>query len=434
MKPKINNIAAFTLFILGLSVSHIVLADSKTDVKTGGLNAIDDAADTDKRFWFKLNGQIKGDMTFYSGDTKDTRPSRPLRATNTTFASGSFLRALELNFNGGLGKDLSYMITLAAEGRENIDINDAYIKYTGLAKNVHIFIGQVPMPYGFENSTSGKWISFLERTMPTADFSTTFRLGAMVNAWGEMFAGTVALTQPKFRTRNTIANNNTIAGSMIEKSDRIGAAGRFIFSPVHTQVNGYHKVYHLSVGIRYQDEFDSFNGVPVNNVRFRARPEARTGNTPFILDTGPFRAKNYMVYSSEAAWISGPFTLQAEYGQGHVRRDHLLGNPIFRGWYAQASYILTGESRVYNFPTGTLGRIIPKSPCGAWEIAVRRSYLNLNSLEINGGIAYNTGFALGWYADSNVRIFGNYIRSNFHPRGERKRIINIFGMRCQIVF
>ncbi len=434
MKSKtLKNLTAFTMLITGLSVSSTLIAEAKTDAKTGGLNVVHDANDPDKRFWFKVNGQIKADMTAFTGDTQDLRPIRVTRGTNTTLASGAYLRALELNFNGGLGKDLSYMLTLAAENARNIDINDAYIKYTGLAKNVHIMVGQVPMPYGFESSTSAKWISFLERSMPTAEFSSTFRLGAMVNAWGEVLAGSVAITQPKFRT------NNSIDDQALGKSDRLGLASRFIYSPIHTQENGYHKVLHFSVGYRFQDEFDSFNRKRINNFRARVRPEGRIGDTPFILNTGPFNAKNYAVYSGEFAYISGPFTFQAEYGQQHIRRDNyaplnIRGNLIFNGWYMQMSYILTGESRVYNFPTGTLGRIIPKDPCGAWEIAVRRSYANLNSREIYGGVAYNTGIALGWYADSNIRIYGNYIRSNFHLRGEGKRVVNIFGMRCQVVF
>lgn len=414
------------LLLSNLLGSNAVLADM-AKVKTGGL-LVSDPADNDNKYWFQINGQIKADFTNFSGDTRDTRKIKTLPLTN--FPSGTNLRALELSFNGGLGKDLSYMITLATEGNfatrniREIDINDFYLKYTGFAKNIHVFVGQVPMPYGFENSTSAKWISFLERSMPTADLSSSFRLGGMVNIWSEMFAACIAITQPKFAT------NNSIADRAIGKSDRIGSASRFIFSPVHTK----DKVYHLSVGLRYQDEFDSYLGRPVSNTRFRVRPEGRARQTPFILDTGPFRSKYYMIYSSEAAWINGPFTLQAEYGVANIRREHLLGQVAFKGWYVQASYILTGESRTYNFPNGTLGRIVPKSPCGAWEVAIRRSYLNMNSHDIRGGIGYNTGIALGWYADSNVRIFGNYIRSNLHPKGECKRVLNIFGMRCQVVF
>ena len=421
MKYKATvSVVGCLLLLTSLFGSHAALATDAANAKTGGLSVFD-PDDSDKKFWFKVNGLIRADATAFSGDTQDTRTIKtPL---STTFANGSYLRSLEVNFNGGLGKDLSYSLTASAEGR-NVEINDAYIKYTGLAEKVHVMLGQVPMPYGFENSTSGKWISFLERSMPTAELSTTFRLGAMVTAWSDMFAGNLAITQPKFHT------NNSLADQAIGKSDRLGGASRFIFSPVHTKDT----VYHLSVGVRYQDEFESYQGKPVNNVRFRVRPEVSGRNTPYILNTGAFNAKSYVVYSTEAAWVSGPFTLQAEYGQANVRRNPLLGNPKFKGWYVQASYILTGESRAYNFPTGTLGRVVPKSPCGAWEVAVRRSYANLNSHEIHGGIGYNTGIALGWYAEDSVRIFGNYIRSNLHPRGEDKRVLNIFGLRCQIVF
>lgn len=423
---KITSLTSIVLMTT-LFNANTLLAGETANAKAGGLSVYN-SDDKEEKYWFKVNGQIKADNTYFFGDTRDTR--RPPRVPDTNFVNGANLRAAELNFSGGLGKDLSFALGFSTGGNE-IEIEDAYLEYKGLAKNVIIKVGQVPMPYGFENTTSAKWISFLERSLPTVDFSSTFRLGALVTVWNEMFSANVAFTQPKFAARLGTDNDLPIIG----KRDNLGMASRFIFSPVHTSEGGYHKAYHFSIGIRYQDAVttDIF-GRPFRDLRFRTRPEARTRHTPFILDTGPFVGKYYMVYSGEAAYISGPLTLQGEYGLAHVERPSPLHNVDFSGWYVQASYILTGESRVYNYPTGTLGRIIPKSPCGAWEVAVRHSYLNLNSFDINGGVGHNTGVSLGWYADNNIRIMGNYIYSKQHPRGERKRIIHILGMRFQVVF
>lgn len=430
-RRSITNLSTLILLFSGLTSSHTALATMQVSNKTGGL-IVTDSDDPENKYWMKINGQIKADATLFGGDTKDLNRTN---SRNTYLPSGTNIRALELNFNGGLGHNLSYTFGLSTDARglerlHQIEVDDAYIEYSDPKQNWRIKVGQVPMPYGFENSISSKWISFLERSMPTTDLSSSFRLGVMGNAWTDVFSAHLAITEPKFRAHRPL-RLLPIEG----ENDKFGVASRFIYSPIHTSEGGYHKAYHLSISIRYQDAFkkDVF-GRPFSDIRFVARPEARARNTPLVLDTGFFHGKYYMVYAGEAAVVQGPFTFQAEYGQAHVERNHLLGNPIFKGGYVQASYILTGESRVYNYPAGTLGRIIPKSPCGAWEIAIRRSYLNLNSREIVGGVGYNTGIALSWYADDSIRIYGNIIRSNLHLRGEPKRIVNIFGIRCQVVF
>ena len=49
-------------------------------------------------------------------------------------------------------------------------------------------------------------------------------------------------------------------------------------------------------------------------VRFRARPEFRIARqTPRFIDTGRIAADNAVVLGAEAALISGPLSLQAEY-------------------------------------------------------------------------------------------------------------------------
>ena len=81
----------------------------------------------------------------------------------------------------------------------------------------------------------------------------------------------------------------------------------------------------------------------------------------------------------------GPLLVQGEYFWFNVERNASTGLPPigapnlkFDGGYAQASYVLTGESHPYNAASASYGGVVPMNPFslsgggwGAWEIAGR---------------------------------------------------------------
>jgi len=100
----------------------------------------------------------------------------------------------------------------------------------------------------------------------------------------------------------------------------------------------------------------------------------------------------------------------------------------FEGFYAQAGYILTGESRNYVNTRKTFGTVTPANPFslsaggwGAWELAVRFSYVDLddhaNSFDpttgllvgSRGGVEQNWTAAVNWYVNNYVLFKFNYI-------------------------
>jgi phosphate-selective porin OprO and OprP len=107
-----------------------------------------------------------------------------------------------------------------------------------------------------------------------------------------------------------------------------------------------------------------------------------------------------------------------------------LPNLDFSGGYAEAAWSLTGETHPYNPATAAYGSLIPDHPVllfggegggyGAWELAARYSYINLNDLftpgiptALSNGVAggaqtvYTVG--LNWYVNRNVRLTFNYL-------------------------
>jgi phosphate-selective porin OprO/OprP len=123
------------------------------------------------------------------------------------------------------------------------------------------------------------------------------------------------------------------------------------------------------------------------------------------------------------------------------------GNLSFSGFYAFASYFITGESRAYIPSEASFGRVKPKnnfglksgSGPGAWEVALRYSYVDLNDEDVQGGEENNVTAGLNWYLNPNVRIAFNYIFAHVEDSNAGTRFLkegdtNIFQTRFQIAF
>jgi phosphate-selective porin OprO/OprP len=125
----------------------------------------------------------------------------------------------------------------------------------------------------------------------------------------------------------------------------------------------------------------SFRNPPNNEIRYRARPEARIDSVRLV-DTGTLTVRQVHQFGFEGAVVYGPFSAQSEYILAlpqNVRTDEPdLDDPTFWAWYIFASYFLTGEHRPYE--EGVFGRVKPKRNLnlktggfGALEVAARFS-------------------------------------------------------------
>jgi phosphate-selective porin OprO/OprP len=227
-----------------------------------------------------------------------------------------------------------------------------------------------------------------------------------------------------------------------------------------------------------------------NTIQLRARPEMRddvpsgspTGNAQIIpnansnrmVDTGVIASDNDYIMGLESLYIRGPFSVQAEYGWnwvnnaiGVVQNATATGfvplaapqNYMFSGGYIQLAYTLTGENRAYDKRIGTLAREYfgKKGPFenawivrdaagnliwgrGAWEIAARYSYVNLNSgsglNRIQGGIMDGLTLGLNWYMNTNLNVMFDWAYDNRYdlPPGAIPGSTSGFGARVQFQF
>ena len=113
-----------------------------------------------------------------------------------------------------------------------------------------------------------------------------------------------------------------------------------------------------------------------------------------------------------------------------------MGDPRFWAASLQASYFLTGEHRPYKASDGAFTRVKPLKNYskdggqGAWELAARLSYMNLNDGDVSGGRLRDLTLGVNWYLNPNVRTMWNYILADPSEGGD----LNAFLWRLQVAF
>ncbi len=195
------------------------------------------------------------------------------------------------------------------------------------------------------------------------------------------------------------------------------------------------KLVHLGVSAsrQFRDGID---------VRFRQRPEAHLAER--FLDTGDVLSDGNILLAAEAALVYGPLSIQAEYKPAWI--EQRFGDIAYmQGAYGFASWFLTGEHRPYDKKKGVFKRLVPNNPFnptkgqwGAWELAVRYSFLDLVSAGIDGGREANVTGGVNWYLYGNVRLTANYVyadvRNTGSQLGNAKGNAHIFQMRTYVDF
>ncbi len=351
-------------------------------------------------FTYQLGGRIQVDSANYSADDYE-------------FTDGTEFRRARVFIKGQMYKKWLWKAQFDFSG-DKTEIKDMYIGYK--FDPLVLRIGQFGESGSLEDSTSSKYITFMERSLPILAFAPAERrIGIGLNSYNNYGSYSIG-----------IFGDNESAD---EIDNGKGASTRFSYAPWHGKTQTLH------IGVSLQHRTPPGLSSTEKSIRYRARPEAHVDDNR-LLNTGTLNnISHYSVNGLEAAWVNGSFSLQGEYIRSTLRRKD-LNDLTFDGYYAYASWFMTGESRPYKIKSGTFGRIKPKRSVsnegiGAWEIALRFSQLDLNDELIVGGKQNNMTLGLNWYPNDNIRFMFNYIRADTDENAGNIDP-NIVQMRAQV--
>ena len=365
----------------------------------------------DKKFKLKFGGRLMGDIGWIGGSALESD-------LGIVLDDGVEFRRARLYVAGDFYEKLAFKLQFDFAGGD-ADLKDAYLKIKKLPLLGTLTLGHFKEPFSLEELTSSKYITFMERALPNV-FVPGRNVGIM--------ASNTALDKQMTWAIGAFRSTNDFG--ILVSDDSYSLTTRLTWLPWYEDKG--RKVFHLG------GSYSLVN--PRNGVRIRQRPEAHW--TLRLTDTGTFAEPDYMnLFGAEAALVCGPFSVQGEYIANAVDARTMVDDPYFYGWYAQASYFLTGEHRPYSKSSGTFSRVKPKKNWrqdggwGAWELAGRFSYLDLDEsgLPVTARRLQNITIGLNWYLNPNVRLMGNYIRSMVDG-SDTDEDADIIMMRVQVDF
>lgn len=316
--------------------------------------------------------------------------------------SGFLIRRIRLGLAGQVRfwTGWNYKLEFDLTDGENT-LADAYLSWHS-GKWGTIRIGNQKVAQTLSGQTSSISIPFMERPLPVLAFTLQRRLGV---GWDVH--------------RKNIGANITVFG--MDPNQDIGSDGyaaRFYYNPSRSNTH----VLHIG-GSWMQLSTD-------DDAQFDARPESHKTDIRLV-DSGIFPdVGTGTTLGIELAGARGSVTFRSEFYRAEWSRSDST-NPRFKGWYAEASWFLTGEQAHYREGKFIRPNIISKK--GAWELALRFSNLNLNDQDVEGGKQDNLGFAVNWYSQTHWRLMGNLIKvKSDGPFGEQNPWIVQF--RAQYYF
>jgi phosphate-selective porin OprO/OprP len=335
-----------------------------------------EAKTADSKFTFKLGGRVQlqadsfnDSMNLIKGDGKT--------------GSDLYFRRARVYISGDVYKDWAYKIqfNVVDSGSGGGSVEDLYIKWKryGLAS---VTMGKHKEPFSLEELTSSKYVTSIERSPINSFFAEGRNLGLSLSGATDFWGYGIGVFD----------NGNDDNGAQ-----EFAYTGRVFLSPINRE----RALLHLGVGMSHRN-------APNANLDRSVTQGIKKGDTVAV-SVDPFDSQD--ILGLELAGKIGPFHGSAEYQQRATSATDNGEDASASGYYVEAGWFITGESRPYE--EGTWEKVKPNRPgLGAWEVFVKQSGVDLDDSGIaaaNRNKGDITTLGVNWYANEIIRVSANYV-------------------------
>ncbi len=346
-----------------------------------------ESKDGDYKFWMDNRVYFDG-AYFFDKDTYNK------------IGNGVTIRRARFAVKAKLHKNWYAEIDMDFAGSQ-IELKDAYIKYTTNAGDLNFKAGHFREGFSMETTTTSRYVTFIERSLPSK-FSPSRHLGFQVNYMKEkyLFTGGVhfnTIGDPEETEFSQDANkgNSTDEGYSF--------TGRFVYRPIYDN----DKILHIGTAASYRTPKTDLE-VP-DSYRFSTRSISNINRKKYLDTDDITNVENNTLLNVELAGAYKNIFFQSEYFNNNIKRTEGLTGVNLNGLYAQVGYLLGDGKYRYNknegeFTQPGLGQK------GEFEAAFRFDYIDLNDegASIYGGSANGYTLGLNYYANTNVKLMLNY--------------------------
>lgn len=295
---------------------------------------------------------------------------------------------------------------LSVNLEDTLELHEASVEYRGWP--VWIEAGRIQESFGLSDQSSSQNLLMMERPQPAAALGGSYGFGLAGYLRGKRWGASLGAFGK--------SGNDPLDGR-----DRALTA-RVTGTPVRSD----DWLLHLGAGLSLRDtpsriDFDArpetvlVSGLGTNSATLNGVDEVRLANLEFALRRGPV-------------------LVQAEYLRASVSG---AVSPDYDGWYVEAGWLLTGETREYRTRRGVFRGIKPRTPLGeggfgAVELAARYSKLDLADAALGGETGRIVGVGVNWTPVDAVRVQFNLL--DIEERGASVESDTVVQTRVQFSF
>ena len=189
---------------------------------------------SDGMFKIKIFGRLMVDSFWISSDDFDSEVT----------ADGVFFRRVRLGMEGEVYKNMVFKVQLDFAKGDEVELKDVYMGLVNLPVVGEWLVGHFKEPFGLEELTSSKYITFIERSGPTNAFAPSRHTGTQ-------FSNTVGSEDRVLWAIGLFRNSDDALGGSAREDGGYNLTFRIAAFFLEDKESG--RVVHVGFGLSYRD-------------------------------------------------------------------------------------------------------------------------------------------------------------------------------------